>query len=156
MKNKLFMGVCSAIIACFFAFKSSKPTLYIIGDSTVKNGSGKGADAMWGWGSVIDAGFDTTRIHIENHAIGGRSSRTFITEGRWDKIMANLKKGDYVRGRLMTLHEPEVQSEARAKKPKKLIICLRKSMKLFILLAGICVNTWTIRIAKGQRLLCVH
>ena len=51
---------------------------------------------MWGWGSVIDAGFDTTRIHLENHAIGGRSSRTFITEGRWDKIMAKLKEGDYV------------------------------------------------------------
>jgi rhamnogalacturonan acetylesterase len=96
MKNKIFMSLCSAIITCFFAFTSSKPTLYIIGDSTVKNGSGKGTDAMWGWGSVIHSGFDTTRIHLENHAIGGRSSRTFLTEGRWDKIMANLKKGDYV------------------------------------------------------------
>lgn len=96
MKNKIFAGLCSMLIVCFFAFKSAKPTLYIIGDSTVKNGSGKGVEAMWGWGSVIDEGFDTTRIHLENHAIGGRSSRTFLSEGRWDKIMANLKEGDYV------------------------------------------------------------
>src|SRR4029079_12670543 len=40
--------------------------------------------------------FDTTKIGVSNQAIGGRSSRTFITEGRWDRIMATLKKGDYV------------------------------------------------------------
>lgn len=76
--------------------KKEKPTFYIIGDSTVKNGSGTGSDKLWGWGSFIADYFDTTKISIRNEAIGGRSSRTFITEGRWDKIMANLKKGDYV------------------------------------------------------------
>jgi lysophospholipase L1-like esterase len=40
--------------------------------------------------------FDTSKISVQNHAIGGRSSRTFITEGRWEKITAKLKKGDYV------------------------------------------------------------
>ena len=81
-----------SIIFLFLAFtQKTKPTLYIIGDSTVKNGSGKGADLLWGWGSVISEHFDTTQIHIENHAIGGRSSRTFLTEGRWEKILANLK-----------------------------------------------------------------
>ncbi len=86
---------CSLISLSFIAFKE-KPVLYIIGDSTVKNGSGKGSDALWGWGSLIDSYFDTTLIHIENRAIGGRSSRTFITEGRWDAILKTLKKGDYV------------------------------------------------------------
>lgn len=75
---------------------SAKPTLYIIGDSTVKNGSGKGADSLWGWGDQIAPLFDTTRINIANHAIGGRSSRTFITEGRWDKVAEQLKPGDFV------------------------------------------------------------
>jgi len=70
--------------------------LYIIGDSTVKNGTGAGSDSLWGWGSFIGTHFDTLRIDIQNHAIGGRSSRTFINEGRWDKILATLKKGDYV------------------------------------------------------------
>ena len=73
-----------------------RPTLYLIGDSTVKNSSDKGEGGMWGWGHFIDSHFDTTRIHIENHAIGGRSSRTFMTEGRWEKIKAALKPGDFV------------------------------------------------------------
>lgn len=76
--------------------QDKKPVLYIIGDSTVKNGDGKGNNQLWGWGSVIGSYFDTTRISVRNHAIGGRSSRTFITEGRWDTIMKTLKPGDYV------------------------------------------------------------
>lgn len=90
-------GLFAAGIALFaFSYQKPKPVLYIIGDSTVKNGSGKGADALWGWGSLIGAHFDTTKIDVQNHAIGGRSSRTFITDGRWDRILATLKKGDYV------------------------------------------------------------
>jgi rhamnogalacturonan acetylesterase len=73
-----------------------RPTLYLIGDSTVKNSNDKGDGGMWGWGHFIESYFDTTRIQIENHAIGGRSSRTFLTEGRWDKIKAALKPGDFV------------------------------------------------------------
>lgn len=73
-----------------------KPVLYIIGDSTVQNGSGKGADSLWGWGSFMNLYFDTNKIEIQNHAKGGRSSRTFLTEGRWDSIMKTIKKGDYV------------------------------------------------------------
>ena len=82
-----------------FAFKmlhKEKPVLYIIGDSTVKNGNDTGKDSLWGWGSFIYRYFDTTRISVRNHAIGGRSSRTFINEGRWDKILTDLKPGDYV------------------------------------------------------------
>jgi rhamnogalacturonan acetylesterase len=79
-----------------FTLIDTKPTLYIIGDSTVKNGDGTGKGSQWGWGSVVDAYFDTNRIGIRNHAIGGRSSRTFITDGRWDKILETLKKDDYV------------------------------------------------------------
>lgn len=84
------------LLSSFMFANLSKPTLYIIGDSTVKNGTGKGADQFWGWGSLIQDYFDTSKISIENRAIGGRSSRTFITEGRWDAILKTLKKGDYV------------------------------------------------------------
>jgi rhamnogalacturonan acetylesterase len=80
----------------FVVFKKEKPALYIIGDSTVKNGDGTGKNNQMGWGTVITPFFDTTKIDVQNHAIGGRSSRTFITEGRWDKILQTLKKGDYI------------------------------------------------------------
>jgi rhamnogalacturonan acetylesterase len=67
-------------------------TLFIVGDSTVKNGT-KGQQ---GWGDPVAALFDKTKIKVQNHAIGGRSSRTFQTEGRWDKILSAAKPGDFV------------------------------------------------------------
>ena len=67
------------------------PSLVMIGDSTVRSGGQNGA---WGWGERIAAFFDTTRINIVNNAIGGRSSRTFFTEGRWAAVLAQLKAGD--------------------------------------------------------------
>ncbi|HEY3914278.1 MAG TPA: rhamnogalacturonan acetylesterase [Verrucomicrobiae bacterium] len=66
------------------------PTLYIAGDSTARSDA-----PLRGWGSEIGAFFDPTKINIVNRAIGGRSTRTFITDGRWDKILANLKPGDF-------------------------------------------------------------
>jgi lysophospholipase L1-like esterase len=84
------------IITTSFLPKKEKPVFYIIGDSTVKNGDGTGKNNQMGWGTVITPFFDTTKIGVRNHAIGGRSSRTFITEGRWDKILETLKKDDYV------------------------------------------------------------
>lgn len=80
----------------FLLLKKGKPVFYIIGDSTVRNGDGSGKNLQWGWGSFVAGYFDSNKISIRNDAIGGRSSRTFITEGRWDKILATLKKGDYV------------------------------------------------------------
>lgn len=68
------------------------PTLFIIGDSTVKNSS----QGLQGWGDAIGGYFDQTKIKVENRARGGRSSRTFITEGLWDQILAELKPGDFV------------------------------------------------------------
>ena len=76
--------------------KPLKPTLYIIGDSTVRNGRGDGRDGLWGWGDYLAGHFDTTRIRVVNRALGGRSSRTFQTEGRWDRILEGLKPGDFV------------------------------------------------------------
>jgi alpha-galactosidase len=73
-----------------------RPTLFLIGDSTVRNGSGKGADSMWGWGSLLGAHFDPAKIQVKNRAIGGRSSRTFLTEGRWENVLKEMKPGDFV------------------------------------------------------------
>jgi lysophospholipase L1-like esterase len=69
------------------------PTLFIVGDSTVRSG---GANGAVGWGERIAPYFDTSRVNVVNHAIGGRSSRTFYTEGRWNKVLAQLKAGDVV------------------------------------------------------------
>ena len=91
-----FFSTLFIIAGLSFIFLKDKPTLYIIGDSTVRNGDGKGGNDQWGWGSFLADYFDATKMNVENDAIGGRSSRTFITEGRWDRILAKLKKGDFV------------------------------------------------------------
>ncbi len=68
------------------------PTLFLIGDSTVNNHT-KG---QLGWGDPLVKLFDPVKIKVVNRARGGRSSRTFLTEGLWDKVLAELKPGDYV------------------------------------------------------------
>ncbi len=68
-------------------FNPSLPTLWIIGDSTVKNGRDDGAGGLWGWGNPIASAFDKTRINVENQAPGGTSSRSFITTGLWDAVL---------------------------------------------------------------------
>lgn len=71
-------------------------TLYIVGDSTVRNGRGDGANGQWGWGDLIEKYFDSAKINVVNWALGGRSSRTFITQGHWDRVVTALKPGDFV------------------------------------------------------------
>lgn len=73
-----------------------RPRLILIGDSTVKNGSGQGDGGLWGWGQVIATQFDTSRIDIENRALGGRSSRTYLTEGLWSRSLERVRPGDFV------------------------------------------------------------
>lgn len=76
--------------------KKGRPVVFIIGDSTVKNGKGDGSNKQWGWGNFLWQHFDTTKVSFENHALGGRSSRTFISEGLWDKVLSAVQPGDYV------------------------------------------------------------
>ena len=95
MKNLTRLIIPCLLLTGLFAaafIKPQKPVLYIIGDSTVRNTNRPGC----GWGEVIYTQFDTNRISISNHAMAGRSTRTFVSEGRWDKVMSGLKKGDFV------------------------------------------------------------
>jgi len=68
------------------------PMLFIVGDSTVHNPQ----KTERGWGDVIAGYFDTNKIRVENHALGGRSSRTFQTQGWWDLVLAAARPGDFV------------------------------------------------------------
>jgi lysophospholipase L1-like esterase len=66
-------------------------TLFVVGDSTVKNhGAGEG------WGDLVGRFFDESRIQVLNWAMGGRSTRSFLEEGRWARVLAQMKAGDVV------------------------------------------------------------
>lgn len=70
----------------------SLPTLYLVGDSTMKVGT----PGQRGWGDDLAQYFDPKKINVVNEAIGGRSSRTYQAEGRWAEVVKMLQKGDYV------------------------------------------------------------
>jgi rhamnogalacturonan acetylesterase len=74
----------------------SLPSLFLVGDSTVRNGRGDGAQGQWGWGEPLVDYFDSSKINVVNRALGGRSSRTYITEGLWDETLRLVKPGDFV------------------------------------------------------------
>lgn len=85
-----FILLMAAVIGMSFIIQT-KPTLYIIGDSTTKNNL-----PMMGWGQAMPEFFDLSKIDVNNQAIAGRSTRSFVREGRWDKVTSMLKPGDYV------------------------------------------------------------
>jgi lysophospholipase L1-like esterase len=71
------------------------PTLWLIGDSTVRNGQGDGANGQWGWGDEIAPYFKTDHLNVVNRAVGGRSSRTYY-EFHWPAVLRMMKRGDAV------------------------------------------------------------
>lgn len=66
------------------------PTLWIVGDSTARNGKDLG------WGDHFAQFFDSSKINVVNRARAGRSSRTFIHEGAWDAVLHDMRRGDWV------------------------------------------------------------
>lgn len=82
-----------------FATLASEPsdsvTIFMIGDSTMANKSLDKENQERGWGQMLPLYFDGP-IKIDNHAVNGRSSKSFIDEGRWEKVRGLIKPGDYL------------------------------------------------------------
>jgi lysophospholipase L1-like esterase len=78
--------------------KPDLPTLWLIGDSTVRNGTkgDNGPDGQWGWGAPLVAYFDLGKINVVNRAFGGTSSRTFYRGFFWQDLKPRIRRGDFV------------------------------------------------------------
>src|SRR5580700_518364 len=72
------------------------PALFLVGDSIMKTGAGNGETGPWGMGYELIPQFDEGKIHVYNEGLGGRSSRGYIEEGAWAKVLGRLQRGDYV------------------------------------------------------------
>jgi lysophospholipase L1-like esterase len=70
-------------------------TIFLVGDSTVADKPYKGGNPEKGWGQVFPLYFKEG-VRVENHAVNGRSTKSFIDEGRWDTVMSRIEPGDYV------------------------------------------------------------
>jgi lysophospholipase L1-like esterase len=95
------------------------PSLFLIGDSTVRNGSGKGDGGQWGWGDFLAPFFNTNQLNVVNRALGGTSSRTFYRD-QWPRVLAMLKPGDFVvmqfgHNDASPVNEAEANSRARSR-----------------------------------------
>jgi lysophospholipase L1-like esterase len=71
------------------------PKLFIAGDSTASTYQPNPKNQQ-GWGAVLQPFFDERRLRVVDAARGGRSSRTFVTEGHWERMLAEVRAGDFV------------------------------------------------------------
>lgn len=90
MKKYIYL-ILLVTSACF----AQKTKVYCIGDSTMANKKDPDRNPEHGWAQVLQS-FFTDNIVVDNKAVNGRSTKSFITEKRWDSIYTKLKKGDYV------------------------------------------------------------
>jgi lysophospholipase L1-like esterase len=74
----------------------SLPTLWLIGDSTVRTGRGRGEGGQFGWGDPLENAFDQAKINVVNRAMGGTGARTFRTGGFWQPVLAQIQPSDIV------------------------------------------------------------
>lgn len=93
LKNMLL----PTLLLCLSSFvgKMQPITIFMIGDSTMANKKLSNGNIERGWGQMLPD-LLTDEVQVRNHAKDGRSTRSFIAEGRWDAVLAELKKGDYV------------------------------------------------------------
>ncbi len=112
MRNKLYYIIFVFLLA-FIPPGKNKITIWLIGDSTMSIKEEK-AWPETGWGVPFAHFFDST-VTVINHARNGRSTRSFITEGLWQKVVDNAKPGDYVF--IQFGHNDEVPTKVSATKP---------------------------------------
>ena len=92
-KVALFLSL--VMVICLFVSSKKQTTIFIIGDSTAANKSQFETNPERGWGMVLQGFYDES-IVVDNHAVNGRSSKSFIDEGRWQVVFNKIKPGDYV------------------------------------------------------------
>lgn len=72
--------------------KGDNPVLFLVGNSTMRTGTlGNGNNGQWGWGYFEHEYFDENKITVENHALGGTSSRTFYNR-LWPDVLKGVRK----------------------------------------------------------------
>lgn len=96
MKRLKFLFVFAATLLIFGFTPEKKITIFTIGDSTCANKPLENQNLERGWGQALSSFFDERYVVVDNHAQNGRSSLSFLNEGRWKPILEKMQKGDYV------------------------------------------------------------
>jgi lysophospholipase L1-like esterase len=114
LKTKTWLVILFLVLS-FALPPNKKTTVYLIGDSTMADKE-VNAYPETGWGMPFHYFFDST-IVVDNRAKNGRSTRTFIQEGRWKSVDENLNEGDYVL--IQFGHNDELQTKKSYTTPEQ-------------------------------------
>lgn len=96
MKTLVKISVLAILLLLIGTSAKRRPTtLFMAGDSTMADKEELVESPERGWGQLFPT-YIKEKLHIENHARNGRSTRSFITEGRWDDLISRVQKGDIV------------------------------------------------------------
>ena len=87
--------IITLCLAALLPMGAGAVTIRSIGDSTMATKKLDGQNPERGWCHVLP-GFFTEDVVVDNHAVNGRSTKTFLSEGRWDVVMDSIRPGDYV------------------------------------------------------------
>ncbi len=94
-KRGVLLWMVCLMLVLMMTSSSKVTTIFVIGDSTAAEKGHAKTNPERGWGMVLQGCFDE-KIIVDNHAVNGRSSKSFIDEGRWQKVLDKIKPGDYV------------------------------------------------------------
>ena len=92
---RLALTLLAALLLAPSASGQEPVTVFLAGDSTMASKQ-ENKRPETGWGEQLQKRFDERRVRIDNHAANGRSTKTFISEGRWQALVDKVKEGDYV------------------------------------------------------------
>ena len=91
---KKFLLAALAVFVLTSMTQEKVTTVFVIGDSTAAKKDLSTGSPERGWGMALQCYFDEHFIRVDNHAVNGRSSLSFINEGRWEKVRSLIKPGD--------------------------------------------------------------
>lgn len=96
MKLRLLFVWLGCLFAAVANAQENMPTLHLVGDSTMATKRKDPPNPETGWGQALESLLKSEAVKIANHAVNGRSTKSFIDEGRWGKVVAALQPGDFV------------------------------------------------------------
>ncbi len=107
--NKIYIVISVVLFFLLLSAGRNKPVkLFLVGDSTMADKSSPTDNPERGWGMVLPTFFNDN-VTIENHARNGRSTKTFIAEGRWNFLIQRVSAGDFVV--IQFSHNDEVETK---------------------------------------------
>ena len=112
LKSAFLFIVAIVVLSSFY--KDKRITIFMVGDSTMANKDISGGKLERGWGMMLGNYFSDDVV-VDNHAKNGRSSKSFIDEGLWDKVLERITPGDYVF--IQFGHNDEKDAPARHTEP---------------------------------------